>query len=249
MVKGPKGPRTKRVILDRIISLALDGLNYSGKDILEILWKEFPEKDVPGLRTIYYYVHNTREEAKDNPQEQPWSLAMMAKADVGIPWEAAGFLLEALHELRLRQESLQKEGKHLWHYSAHPLDDFYKGSLEEVAEALSSGREPERVSVKPLAPRAPAGTVLTNRQAKWLWRIHLIVPHWTLPDGLSGLCGYVDAFSHRELIADHLNEDFDTSGIDSSLGNLLRQIRDRSESSKASKQEKEAIDEERGKQS
>ena len=43
---------------------------------------------------------NAREEAKGNAQEQPWSLAAMAKADTGIPWEAAGFLLKVFDELR-----------------------------------------------------------------------------------------------------------------------------------------------------
>ena len=46
---------------------------------------------------------NAREEAKGNAQEQPWSLAAMAKADTGIPWEAAGFLLKVFDELRDHQ--------------------------------------------------------------------------------------------------------------------------------------------------
>lgn len=233
MAKGPKGPRTKMEVLDRIIMLALDESKLIGKNILNKLLEEFPPEDVPGLRTVQIYVHDAREEATTNLQEQPWSLAIMAKADVGIPWEAASFLLTALDELgrlrdldelgRLRDE----EGEIIWRWSAHPLDDVYKGSPEEIAEALSSGREPERISVKPMAPRAPIGTVLTNRQAKWLWRIHCILPTWCLPEWLGDLCKRADEYAHLEMLADYLNEDFDTSDFDVSLMYVLRDIKDR----------------------
>jgi hypothetical protein len=175
-----------------------------------------PAITIPKLSTITRKVREFRKEAKANVQEQPWSLAMMAKSETGIPWKAVAFLLSASDEL----QHLQAKGEKLWPASEHPLDDFDKGSLEEVSEILASGKESERTSVRPLAPRAPLGTVLTNRQAKWLWRLRLIFPKVKLFD----LLPHVDAYAQRELLADYLNRDFDTSDLDSSLRNIMYDI-------------------------
>jgi hypothetical protein len=100
MTKGPKGPRTKKEILDHIVVLALDKSNLLGKVVKAILEKEFDPKDVPGLRTIQQYMSNAREVAKENVQERPWSLGTMDKAS--IPWEAAAWLLEQYEECEKR---------------------------------------------------------------------------------------------------------------------------------------------------
>ena len=87
-------------------------------------------------------------------------------------------------------------------------------------ESLGSGREPEHVSLKPLVPRAPIGTILTNRQAKWLGRLHLMFPGLKPTD----LFVHADAYAHQELLADYLGWDFDTSNLDGGLSLLARDI-------------------------
>ena len=215
-----KQPWIDKEVKERLADLALRKPTMPNKEIERKLKDEFSNREIsstiPKLSTITRKVREFRKQAKDNVQEQPWSLATMAKADTGIPWEAAGFLMEASDEL----QRLQAKGEKLWPYSEHPLDDFYNGSLEEVTEILASGKEPERISVKPLAPRAPLGTVLTNRQAKWLWRLHCIFPKLKL----FNLLPLVDAYAQRELLADYLNRDFDTSDLDSSLRNIMYYI-------------------------
>ena len=197
MTKGPRGPRTKKDVLDRIVILALDDSNLWGKDIKAQLEKEFEPNDVPGLRTIQQYISNARKEAEENVQEQPWSLATMDKAS--IPWEAAYWLQERYMECEKRQ----KKGEQLWPWTTH------------FTEAK-------------LSP----SVVLTNRQAKWLYRIHLVIPEWELPDWLPELCHRADEYAHREMTAEYLGQDFDTSDLDGSLRNLLRDIKRRGISAK-----------------
>lgn len=205
----------------KMAELALRKPLMSKEEIQKKLKDEFSGREIsspiPKLSTIAKKVREFRKEARDNIQEQPWSLAMMAKGDIDIPWEAVGFLLEAFAELR----HLQNSGEKIWRWSEHPLDDFYKGSMEEVMESLGTDREPEHVSVKPLAPRALVGTILTNRQAKWLGRLHLMFRGLKPTD----LFHYADAYAQRELLANYLGWDFDTSDLDNSLSNLARDIR------------------------
>lgn len=215
----PKGPRVHPDIERYIVELVTDNPLIQSRQIENQLIKEFAGKSIsiPAMRTIQVRAKQIVDHL--TIQEKPWSLAMMAKGDTDIPWEAAGFLLWAFAEL----ERLKNNGKIIWPSSEHPLDDFLKGSVKEVTESFESGREPEKVSVKPLAPRAPVGTILTNRQAKWLARLHLMFPLLKPND----LFWYVDAYSERELLADYLGYDFDTSDLDGSLRNVLRNIKDR----------------------
>jgi hypothetical protein len=213
----PKGPRVHRDIERYVVELVTDNPLLNAKAIEVALVERFKGTDIPipALRTI-------QERAKRvvdylTIQEEPWSLAVMARGDTDIPWEAAGFLLWALSEL----QRLQNGGEEIWHWSEHPLDDlYYEGSMEEVVESLRSGREPEHVSVKPLAPRAPVGTILTNRQAKWLARLHLMFRRLKPTD----LFHRADVCARQELLADYLGWDFDTSNIEASLSNLARHI-------------------------
>lgn len=205
MAKGPKGPRTKREILDRIVVLALDKSKLLGKQIKEQLEKEFDPKDVPGLRTIQQYMSNAR--TAENVQEQPWSLATMDKA--GIPWEAVYWLRERYVECKryMESERRKKKGKQLWPWTTH----------------FTEGKPSPKV-------------VLTNRQAKWLWRVHLVMPELEeLPDWLLELCRRADEYAHREMTAEYLGQDFDTSDLDGSLRNLLRDIKRRGISAKKEK--------------
>lgn len=182
----PRGPKVATQVLEYLTYLAMNDLNALAKDIRDALVKRFEDTDfpIPKLRTIQHYAKLVRDQAKRNTQEEPWSLASMGQPGVDIPREAAGFLLEALSDLRHRQN----EGEPLWPWSSHPL-----------------------------------GTVLTNRQAKWLWQIHLIVPTLEVRE----VYERADEYAHRELLADYLKQEFDTSDLDGSLMNLLRDIKRR----------------------
>lgn len=187
MAKGR--PRTKMEILDRIVILALDKSNLLGKEIKSKLEEEFDPRDVPGLRTIQQYMSNAREEAKENIQEQPWSLATMDKA--GIPWEAAAWLLECYKECG----EYSMEGKQLWR-----LTNPYLPTLIERLVLHEGGL-----------------TFLTNRQAKWLWRVHVIGPALDSVDPFSDLCRWADQYAHAEITAEYLGQYFDTRTIDADL--------------------------------
>jgi hypothetical protein len=188
MAKGPKQPRTKKVVLDRIVVLALDKSNLLGKQIKAQLEEEFEPNDVPGLRTIQQYMSNARKEAKENVQEQPWSLGTMDKA--GIPWEAANWLLEQYKECERRT----MEGEQLWRLT-----------------------NPYPIGTRPLEPVEGGWVFLTNRQAKWLWRVRPIVPAQAFPDPFRELCRWADQYAHAEITAEYLDQYFDTRTIDADL--------------------------------
>jgi len=207
----------------KMVELALYKPHMSKEEIHKRLEDEFSGREIsatiPKLSTIDRRVREFRREANENIQEQPWSLAVMAKSDTDIPWEAAGFLLWAFAELR----HVKNRGETIWRWSEHPLDDFYKGGVEKVMESFGTDSEPEHVSVKPLAPRAPVGTIMTNRQAKWLARLHLMFPGLKPND----LFYHADAYTQQELLADYLGWDFDTSYLDESLSYRAKQIGER----------------------
>jgi hypothetical protein len=142
-------------------------------------------------------------------EEEFWSFATM-ESNKDIPWEAVPFLLECLIELTGRAE----QGKQLWPWRERLLGDLKKLGFE-VRQSASQ-----------------RDSVLTYRQAKWLWRVHLVLPTWTLPDWLTELCERADEYAHREMTADYLGWDFNTSDLDDSLRNLLRDIKRRGISAK-----------------
>lgn len=207
-----KRARISGEMLNSMVTWTLQDPSSLGKDIQNKLEKEYPKEKQPSLRTVQAYMRRVREEAKDNVQECPWSIGIMARKETGIPWEGIVFLLHVLSEIR------KYDGEEpLWPYSAHPLDDFYEGTLHEVMDEMGTERGPERVSVKPLAKRPPSGTVMTVRQAKWLWRLHLVFPDWNIRDQLIELCQRADMYTHHELIADYFKEDFNTGDLDNGL--------------------------------
>ena len=210
MAKGPKQPRTKKKVLDRIVILALDKSNLLGKQIKAQLEEEFDPKDVPGLRTIQQYMSNAREVAKENVQEQPWSLATMDKA--GIPWEAAAWLLEHYKEC----ERHTTKGDQLW-----PLTNPCMTTLIERREPVEGG-----------------WVFLTNRQAKWLWRVRLIGPALDSADPFYDLCHWADQYAHAEITAEYLDQYFDTRTIDAGLMMYLDKAKQESAKNKADRKQK-----------
>jgi len=132
---------------------------------------------------------NAREVAKENVQEQPWSLATMDKA--GIPWEAAAWLLEHYKECEKRTT----KGDQLW-----PWTNPYMTTLIEQREPVKGG-----------------WVFLTNRQAKWLWRVRLIGPALDSADPFCNLCRWADQYAHAEITAEYLDQYFDTRCIDADL--------------------------------
>ncbi len=181
-------PRTKMEILNRIVILALDKSNLLGKAIKAKLEEEFEPKDVPGLRTIQQYMSNAREVAKENVQERPWSLGTMDKA--GIPWEAAAWLLEQYKEC----EESTKKGEQLWRLT-----------------------NPYPMGTNPPEPVEGGWVFLTNRQAKWLWRVRPIAPAQEFSDPLPELCHWADQYAYAEITAEYLDQYFDTRNIDADL--------------------------------
>jgi len=210
MAKGPRGPRTKKEILDRIVVLALDKSKLLGKVVKATLEEEFDPKDVPGLRTIQQYMSNAREVAKENVQEQPWSLATMDKVD--IPWEAAAWLLEHYKECERRTT----KGDQLW-----PLTNPYLPTRIERRELVEGG-----------------WVFLTNRQAKWLWRVRLIGPALDSADPFYDLCHWADQYAHAEITAEYLDQYFDTRTIDADLMMYLDIAKQESAKNKADRKQK-----------
>jgi len=210
MAKGPRGPRTKKEILDRIVVLALDKSKLLGKVVKATLEEEFDPKDVPGLRTIQQYMSNAREVAKENVQEQPWSLATMDKVD--IPWEAAAWLLEHYKECERRTT----KGDQLW-----PLTNPYLPTRIERREPVEGG-----------------WVFLTNRQAKWLWRFRLIGPALDSADPFYDLCHWADQYAHAEITAEYLDQYFDTRTIDADLMMYLDIAKQESAKNKADRKQK-----------
>ena len=211
MANRPKGrPRTKREILNRIIALALSEPHILGKELQAKLEKEFNPKDVPGLRTIYQYMSNARKEAESNIQDHPWSLGTMDKA--GIPWEAAVWLLEHYKEC----ERCTTEGDQLW-----PLTNPYLPTHIERCEPVEGG-----------------WVFLTNRQAKWLWRVRLIGPALDSADPFKDLCRWADQYAHAEITAEYLDQYFDTRTIDADLMMYLDIAKQESAKNKADRKQK-----------
>lgn len=237
--RGPRGPSTKREVLDRIYALALEEPKLPAKKIREQLFVEaeleeekkaeakFVKADIPGDSSVAAYVSKARSQAEIDPQERPWSLAVMAKEDTGIPWEAVPFLMEMLNELRNWQENKEKFsswwGEKLWPWSGYLLDHVYKGTTDEVIADIIAGREPEHISAESLQKGLPPRTILTVRQAKWLWRMDRIFPT-NSRERFRELFERADDYAHQELLADYLKETFDTRELDEDLMLYLTKV-------------------------
>lgn len=201
MNKGAKGrPRIKTEILNRIIALVLSNPHLLGKEIQAQLENEFDPNDVPRLRTIYKYVSDARKQAERNDQDKPWSLGTMDK--INVPWDAADWLLECY----------KKCEKHIEEYQRRLLDG---EKLED--EPLWRYTNPYPMGTKPFEPVEGGYVFLTNRQAKWLWRIRHVMPAQELNNSFLKLCRWADQYAYAEIIADYLDQYFDTRTIDADL--------------------------------
>ncbi len=188
MKKGPKGPRTNKKVLNRIITLASGMPHIPAKEIMANLDEEFNPNDVPGLRTIQQYMSDARKATGAGIQEQPWSLGIMDR--IGIPWEAASWLLECHEECQRRV----LKGEQVWPHT-NP-----------------------RLGVDLPKSKTGGWVFLTNRQAKWLWRIHLILPGLQSPDRFKELCLLADLYTQEEITAEYWGGDlFDTRILDTDL--------------------------------
>lgn len=199
---GHMSPRLDERTRKRIIELAFPEPGEkppSATKILEQLQDDnsvgrgyiIPESD----RTIHAVIRKARTQQTElmEVDREPWSLAAMDKA--GIPWEATHFLLEATIELR-------EKGGELWPETEQLIRDLQE---MEVLEKWSP----------------PASGVMTNRRAKWLWRMHLALP----TEEVRNIVRRADFYAHREMMAEYLGRDFVTSDFDNGLMNLLRYIK------------------------
>ena len=222
MRKGAKGrPRIKEEILNRIIALVLSKPHLLGKEIQAQLENEFDPNDVPRLRTIYQYVSNARKQAEKSVQDQPWSLGTMDKT--GVPWEAAAWLLECY----------KKCERHIEEYQRRMLEG---EQLED--EPLWRLTNPYPMGTEPLEPVKGGYVFLTNRQAKWLWRVRLIGPALDSADPFYDLCHWADQYAHAEITAEYLDQYFDTRTIDADLMMYLDIAKQESTKNKADRKQK-----------
>jgi len=180
-----------------------------GKELQAKLEEEFNPKDVPGLRTVYQYMSNARKEAEKNIQDQTWSLGTMDKA--GIPWEAAAWLLKQYGKC----EERTKKGDQLWRLT-----------------------NPYPMGTNPPEPVEGGWVFLTNRQAKWLWRVYPIVPAQEFRDPFLELCQWADQYAYAEIIAEYLGQYFDTRCIDADLIFHLDAVKQESAANEADRKEK-----------
>ena len=212
----PKGPRIHRDVLGYLIRLVKEyPSTTTAVELHNLVREKFEDENIPPLlrrpmpvlRTVQDYVKMIRNQM-GKTQEQPWSLAIMDEAS--IPWEAANFLLEASIELKeLKDEDPSK----LWPESSRLMGELEEEAREMLKELLHYWSPPRR-------------GVMTLRQAKWLWRIHLALP---TVEKLRNILWKADLYACREMVAEYLDREFDTSDLDSNLRNLLRNIKKRQE--------------------
>lgn len=203
----PKGPRVHPDIEQEIATIVLQKPLLQAAAIELILIRKFSQTDipVPSKRTIQDRAKRIRDRL--TVQEKPWSIATMKaqnpdipETNTGIPWEAVGFIMKSIVDLESMVRRNKGEVEKIWHYTFEFL-----AFIEERNK---------------MAKKQSASTILTNRQAKWLWRLHLIFPGLNPVD----LFPLVDVYAHREMLADYLGWDFDTSDLDGSLVNKMRDI-------------------------
>ena len=202
----PKGPRVHPDIEKYIASLVSSNSQLQAKQIEAKLQDKFAGSDtpIPALRTIQDRASRIR--SRLTMQDKPWSLAVMSQQrqyhdeDIDIPWEASGYIIQAMVEMQSKVRSGQNEIKDLWSYSHETLE-----SLRKNSDNYREETEPHLVTV---------------RQAKWLWRFHQIFPGLKALD----LIPLADAYSQRELYSDYLGWDLDTSDLDSALLLIQRDI-------------------------
>ena len=76
---------------------------------------------------------------------------------------------------------------------------------------------PYPMGTEPLEPVKGGYVFLTNRQAKWLWRVRPITPAQEFHDPFHELCHWADQYAYAEITAEYLGQYFDTRTIDADL--------------------------------
>jgi len=97
---------------------------------------------------------------------------------------------------------------------------------------------PYPMGTKPLELVRGGYVFLTNRQAKWLWRIRLIGPALDCADPFYDLCHWADQYAHAEITAEYLNQYFDTRTIDADLTMYLDIAKQESAKNEADRKQK-----------
>lgn len=195
MAKGR--PKLEHEVAEFITLAVSQHPDRAASEILTAIENKFKPKGIPipKLRTVQQYAKTVRVKMKG---EEPWSLATMEE-NGDIPWEVAPLIMQWSMELSV----LVEQGKKVWPWRDKLLGDLSKRGFK----------------VKQPAPQER--TLLTYREAKWLWRIHLFVPDLNLYN----LCFRADAYICREMVADYFSWDFDTSDLDRGLMTLLYHIK------------------------
>ncbi|MBA7608607.1 hypothetical protein ES703_15786 [subsurface metagenome] len=196
-----KGPRVHPDI-DKYIAYVVSRNPLLQAGEIEVkLTEKFVGTDIPipSIRTIQDRAKRIRDRL--TIQDKPWSLAAITGENPLIPLEAAGFIMESIIDLESRIRSGKEKLEELWPYTF--------GTLTSIRDEVIQPEE--EISQREL---------LTNRQAKWLWRLHLIFPRLKAVD----LVTYVDAYVQRELERDYLGWKFDTYDLDNALLIKLRHI-------------------------
>ena len=204
----PKGPKVHEDVIRHITTLLANNSGITVPRIEKELINKFAGTDtpLPAIRTIYKIVRKISRLL--TYQEEPWSLATMStqmrdnkEESLYLPREASSFILEAIMDLR--NMSKEGEGKYRdhWRYTT----EFFK-SLDAQPPSW------ENIS---------ASKSLTNRQAKWLWWLHLILPGLKPGD----LFHIADAYVSRELYSELFEWEFDTTDLDDGLINILKDVK------------------------
>lgn len=201
-----KGPKVHPDIEKEMVCLVSHNPYLQASEIETYLSEEFRGRGIPlpSLRTIQDRAKRIRDRL--TIQEKPWSLAAMTEQrsdipdeEVDIPWEASRFIMQSIIDLKSRIKSDKEKLEELWPYSFKTLT-FVKDEPIQPEDARL------------------LRVLLTNRQAKWLWRLHLILPN----EKPVNLLRHADAYVQRELLRDYLGWEFDTSDLENSLMNILR---------------------------
>ena len=117
-----KGPRVHPDIEKRIAKLVCLNPLIKPAEVENLILKEFGGKiPIPAPRTIGERVKHAH--ARLTVQEKPWSLSTMIDEErspdapekyTGVPWEAAGFIMQSIVELELIIKSNVKTVEELW---------------------------------------------------------------------------------------------------------------------------------------
>jgi hypothetical protein len=89
------------------------------------------------------------------------------------------------------------------------------------------------MGINPPEPVEGGWVFLTNRQAKWLWRVRPIAPAQEFPDPFLELCHWADQYAYAEITAEYLGQYFDTRTIDGNLIFYLDAVKQESATNKA----------------